>query len=163
DRRTVLVDLGRVWKEQGKLAQANAALLAASRSGQPRAAELARELLPARYPYVPEFRDALALDPGNHGLRRELVFLLLQMNREAEAEVEFRVLTETAPDDLLSATQLGFLLRARGELADAQMLFDRVLKGNDEELANRVRAVQRLPQVPRAGEAKPINSIDAKE
>src|SRR5205807_6846960 len=47
DRRTVLVDLGRVWKSQGRADQANAALLAASRGGEPRAAELARELLPA--------------------------------------------------------------------------------------------------------------------
>lgn len=26
---------------------------------------MARELLPARYPYVPEFRQALELDPDN--------------------------------------------------------------------------------------------------
>ena len=56
DRRTVLVDLGRVWKALGRADDANAALLAASRGGEPRAAELARELLPARYPFVPEFR-----------------------------------------------------------------------------------------------------------
>jgi Tfp pilus assembly protein PilF len=51
-RRGVLVDLGRVWKQQGRSGQANAALLAASRGGEPRAAETARELLPQRYPYV---------------------------------------------------------------------------------------------------------------
>ena len=82
---------------------------------RPRAAEMARELLPARYPYVPEFRRALELDPANVELRRELAYLLLRMDRQPEAEQEFRVLTETAPDDLLSATQLGFLLYARGE------------------------------------------------
>ena len=67
DRRSVLVDLGRVWRGLGRFEEANAALLAASRGGEPRAAEMARELLPARYPYVPEFRQALELDPDEYG------------------------------------------------------------------------------------------------
>jgi len=46
DRRSVLVDLGRVLKFLNRIEQANAALLAASRGGEPRAAESARELLP---------------------------------------------------------------------------------------------------------------------
>ena len=93
DRRTVLVDLGRVWLAMGRTGDATAALLAASRGGEPRAAEMARELLPARYPFVSEFRQALALDPANHDLRRELGYLLLRMGRESEAEAEFRILT----------------------------------------------------------------------
>ena len=97
ERRYVLVDLGRVWKSLNRVEQANAALLAASRGGEPRAAESARELLPARYPFVPEFRAALALDPANVELRRELAYLLLRMNRQAEAEDEFRIIT--ASDD----------------------------------------------------------------
>jgi Tfp pilus assembly protein PilF len=71
-RRTVLVDLGRVWQALGRPEDATAALLAASRGGEPRASEMARELLPDRYPFVPEFRHALILDPGNVELRREL-------------------------------------------------------------------------------------------
>jgi len=161
DRRTVLVDLGRVWRAQDRTADANAALLAASRGGEPRAAEMARELLPARYPFVAEFRAALALDPANHELRRELAFLFLRMDQEAEAEAELRVLTQNAPDDLLSATQLGFLLYGRGERLAAQPLLDRVLAGNDEELANRVRAVLRLPQLIKSRDQKPA-SVDAK-
>jgi tetratricopeptide (TPR) repeat protein len=163
DRRTVLVDLGRVWKTAGRLDDANAVLLAASRGGEPRAAEMARELLPTRYPFVDEFRRALAFDPANHELRRELAYLLLRLNREPEAEAEFRILTQNAQDDLLSATQLGFLLYARGEKFAAQVLFDRVLAGPDEDLANRVRAVLRLPQVvkSRPAVAQP-QSIDAK-
>jgi Tfp pilus assembly protein PilF len=145
DRRSVLVDLGRVWKQLNRLDDANAALLAASRGGEPRAAELARELLPERYPFVPEFRRALALDPANVELRRELGFLLLRMGRQVEAEPEFRVLADAG--DLLSETQLGFLLYARGDEAGALPLFERVLAGDDEELANRVRAVRRQKQV----------------
>ena len=162
DRRTVLVDLGRVWKAMGRTDDAIAALLAASRGGEPRAAEQARELLPDRYPFVAEFRGALALDPRNGELRRELGYLLLRMEREPEAEQEFRTLAETAPDDMLAATQLGFLLHARGDDAAAQPLFDRVLAGPDEDLANRVRAVLHMPQALSRRAQAATDSIDAK-
>ena len=56
-----------------------AALLAASRAGEARAAESARELLPTRYPYVYEFQNGLKLDPENIDLRREFGYLLLRM------------------------------------------------------------------------------------
>ncbi len=161
DRRSVLLSLGRVWKELKRPDQANAALLAASRGGEPRAAEMARELLPDRYPFVAEFRAALDLDPANTELRRELGYLLLRMDRPREAEPEFRILTEIAPDDLLAATQLGFLLHARGDLAAAQPLFERVMGGGDEDLANRVRAVLRLPQLRPRADTRPT-SLDAK-
>ena len=163
DRRSVLVDLGRVWKQLKRLDDANAALLAASRGGEPRAAEQARELLPDRYPFVPEFRRALEIDPANVELRRELGFLLLRIGRAAEGEPEFRVLAEAG--DLLSATQLGFLLYARGDEGGALPLFERVLAGDDEELANRVRAVLRQIQVlshrPEAAPAAPDAKIMA--
>ena len=52
---------------QAQAERANAALLAASRGAEPRTAEAARELLPARYPYVYEFEEALSkLDPGEY-------------------------------------------------------------------------------------------------
>jgi tetratricopeptide (TPR) repeat protein len=161
-RRGVLVDLGRVWKALGRNDEAMAALMAASRGGEARAAEMARELMPQRYPFVSEFRWALEFDPENGELRRELAYLLLQMHRQAEAEREFTALVARHPNDLLSATQLGFLLYSRGEHAAAQPLFDRVLAGNDDDLANRVRAVLRMPQVltPRSSAAPA--SIDAK-
>jgi Tfp pilus assembly protein PilF len=162
DRRSVLVDLGRVWKALNRPEDAQAALLAASRGGEPRAAEMARELMPERYPFVPEFRRALELDPDNVALRRELGFLLLEMGQEEDAEREFQVLVRSVPADLLSATQLGFLLNARGETEAAQPLFDRVLAGPDEELANLVRAVLRVSQIAAAQESRPA-AIDAKE
>jgi len=162
DRRSVLVDLGRVWKALNRTAQAGAALLAASRGGELRAAEMARELLPGRYPYVSEFRLALDLDPANVELRRELAYLLLRMDNQDEAEREFGVLADTAPGDFLSATQLGFLLYARGDRTAAMPLFERVLAGQDEDLANRVRAVLRMPQVVRPRPETPPQSIDAK-
>lgn len=163
-RKSVLLDLGRVSKSLNKLEEANAALLAASRGGEPRAAEAARELLPARYPHVYEFRRALELDPTNVELRRELAYLLMSMDKQAEAEEEFRTITENAPDDLLSVAQLGFLYLGRKENARAAPLLDRVLKGGDEELANRVRAALQLPESFRARSAAPAApaSIEAK-
>ncbi len=162
DRRSVQVDLGRVWKALDRTEDATAAALAASRGGEPRAAESARELLPDRYPYVAEFRRALALDPHNVDLRRELAYLLLSMGRQPAAEQEFRLVTETAPEDLLSATQLAFLFHARGDHAAAQPLFDRVLAGKDEDLANRVRAVLHQPQVLQSRPAAQPDAVSAK-
>ena len=163
DRRSVLVDLGRVLKELNRTEQANAALLAASRGGEPRAAEAARELLPNRYPYVSEFERALDLDPNNLDLRRELAYLLLRMKRQAEAEQEFRKLSKMSETDYLSAAQLGFLLLARGDTAEAMPLLERVMKGADQDLANRVRAVLHVPQTLRTRPVEPApRSIDAK-
>jgi Tfp pilus assembly protein PilF len=153
DRRSVLVDLGRVLKAMHEEERANAALLAASRGGEPRAAEMARELLPERYPYVPEFRKALELDPANVELRRELGFLLLRMDRTGEAEQEFRKLAEPPPGDLLAVTQLGFLLYSQGQRPEAMALFQRVLAANDQDLSNRVRAVLQMPQIVNASQS----------
>jgi tetratricopeptide (TPR) repeat protein len=150
DRKSVLLDVGRVWKSLNRTEDANAALLAASRAGEPRAAEAARELLPARYPYVYEFRRALDLDGANVELRREFAYLLLHMKHKEEAEREFKIITERAAEDLLSAAQLGFLYLARNDRASAMPLLERVMKGNDLELANRVRAALQLPQAPSA-------------
>jgi tetratricopeptide (TPR) repeat protein len=85
------------------------------------------------------------------------------MEKAQEAEDEFRTLTQIAPYDLLAATQLGFILYSRGEKAAAKPLFDRVLAGNDEDLANRVRAVLRMPQIIKKRiENVAAPSIDAK-
>ena len=146
-RKQTLLDLGRVWKAMNRLEDANAALLAASRGGEPRAREAARELLPDRYPYVNEFRRALEVDSRNIELRRELAFLLLTMGRQPDAEREFRVIVEQAPGDLLSCAQLGFLYLTRDEKARAMPLLERVLAGPDVALANRVRAALKMPLV----------------
>ncbi len=150
DRKSLLLDLGRVRKNLNQLDEANAALLAASRGGEPRVAERARELLPERYPFVYEFRRALALDPKNTELHRELAYLLMRMAekgeaRPIEAEDEFRTITETNPDDLLSAAQLGFLYLSRKDTLRAMPLLQRVLAGTDEELASHVRIALHMP------------------
>jgi tetratricopeptide (TPR) repeat protein len=124
-----------------------AALLAASRGAEPRTAELARELLPARYPFVYEFQKALEFDASNYELRRELAYLHLAMNEKEQAEREFALIVRHDPADLLSTAQLGFLMLGRKDQANALPLLDRVLKGDDDELADRVRTALHLPQV----------------
>ena len=146
DMRQFLVDLGRVHtlRQQPDLAQAP--LLAASRSPDPRVAERAKALLPPRYPFVYEFQAALALDPGNTALRRELGFLHLAMNQRDLAEKEFSETCRRDAADLLSAAQLGFLLLARGEIDIATPLLERVLKNGDASLIERVQKALKVPR-----------------
>ena len=86
-------------------------------------------------------------------MRRELAFLLLAMGRQPEAEREFRVILGQAPNDLLSCAQLGFLYLVRDEKSRAMPLLERVLKGSDLSLANRVRAALKMPLVDAGGVA----------
>jgi Flp pilus assembly protein TadD len=160
-RKQTLLDLGRVYMAMGRPDDADAALLAASRGGEPRAREQARELLPQHYPYVSEFRHALELDPTNVELHRELAFLLLTMKREPESEREFRTLLDQTPGDLLSCAQLGFLYLIRDDKSHAMPLLDRVLKGSDIALANRVRATLKMPLLHGSEDAEAVSS-DAK-
>lgn len=144
--RVLLLDLGRVYTNLGRGADAHAALLAASRGAEPRVAEQARELLNPRYPYVYEFQAALALDPGNTDLRRELAYLYMEMQKKPEAEKEFTQIVKDSPTDLLSTAQLGFLKLARQDTTAALPLLDKVLKGDDDELSDRVRTALKMPK-----------------
>ncbi|MBY0502641.1 MAG: tetratricopeptide repeat protein [Bryobacteraceae bacterium] len=143
DMREFLLDLGRVHTLAKRPEPAFAALLAASHATEPRIAERARGLLGGRYPYVYEFGAALALDPENVSLRRELGFLLLAMRQPAEAEAVFTQVLARAKDDWPSLAQLGMLRlkRARNEeeSAAAKELLTRVLAGSpDLELKAKV-------------------------
>jgi tetratricopeptide (TPR) repeat protein len=103
---SLLIDLARVWQQLNEVEEAHAALLAASRGTEPRAAERALELLGNRYPYVYEFRNAIALDPANVALRRELAYLYLAIQKHDEAIHEFKELLKIAPGDKLALEQL---------------------------------------------------------
>jgi tetratricopeptide (TPR) repeat protein len=157
ERKSVLLELARVEKARGNAEGMMAALIAASRGPEPRTAELAREQLPSRYPYVYEFRQALELDPANAALRRELAYLLVQMSENGQAsrqdaEKEFSVLAvehsaANWSDDYAAIAQLG-LLYLGDELPELAMpLLNRVLAKGDEATANRVRAALHIPLV----------------
>lgn len=102
----VLLIQARIWRELNRVDEANAALLAASRSTDSRTAELALEDLPARYPYPYEFVNALKLDPQNLTLRRELGFLYLAMHQDGDAASQFQQVLAVAPNDQLARDQL---------------------------------------------------------
>jgi Tfp pilus assembly protein PilF len=161
ERREVLLDLGRTWKTLGREDDANAALLAASRGTEPRVAEQARELLPARYPYVYEFERALDLDPTNVELGRELAYLHMAMDQSAEAEQQFARVVERSPEDLLSTAQLGLLRLKQGDSAASLPLLQKVLAGGDAELADRVRQALRIPQTLEGRKEQPRTSVSA--
>ncbi len=151
ERKSVLLELARVESARGNSEAATAALIAASRADEPRAAELARERLPNRYPYVYEFRQALELDPKNTTLHRELAWLLLSMSekdesKRVEAEHEFQTIVSAAPDDYLAAAQLGLLYLQRNDPAATAVLRN-VLDHADAATANRVRTALKLPLV----------------
>lgn len=152
DRKSVLLELARVEKARSNPEGAMAALLAASRGPEMRAAELAREQLPERYPYVYEFRNAIALDPTNSALHQELGWLLLKMSEKdpalrGDAIGEFRAIVAASPDDYVAAAQLGLLYLADGHTALAMPLFHRVLDSADPVTANRVRMALKIPPV----------------
>jgi Tfp pilus assembly protein PilF len=152
ERKSVLLELARAEKARNNPEGAMAALLAASRGGEPRAAELAREQLPARYPYVYEFRNALELDPKNEPLHRELAFLLLSMSEKdpallPEAEREFESVVAAAPGDYLAAAQLGLLYLADHRDDLAMPILKTVLAHADAATANRVRMALHMPLV----------------
>jgi len=161
-RKSVLLDLARVEKARSNADKQIAALLAASRGGESRAAELAREQLPGRYPYVYEFREALELDPGNDALHRELAFLLLEMSGKGHSESpekppdpvildqaveEFRRIVRTSPTDYVAAAQLGFLYLESGQPNLAMPILRDVLAHGDIATANHVRIALKLPLV----------------
>jgi len=153
-RKSVLLELARVSKAQGDTEGMMAALIAASRGPEPRAAELARERLPERYPYVYEFREAVALDPSNEALHKELAYLLLRMSEDGhasrdDAEKEFAAIVadKAAQEDYICEAQLGLLYLA-DQLHDRAMpLLNRVLVHGDEATANRVRMALNMPTV----------------
>jgi tetratricopeptide (TPR) repeat protein len=164
ERKSVLIELARVEKARGNLEGTIAALLAASRGGETRAAELAREQLPDRYPYVYEFRKALELDPRNAALHRELAYLLLKMSEtdpalHADSVAEFKIIVAAAPDDYVAAAQLGLLLFADGQTDLAMPIFHNVLDHAGTATANRVRMALKMPLVleDRQADAPPLD------
>src|SRR5450755_130806 len=105
----MLLILARVWQQLNRVEEARAAILAASRERNPRAAEQGLEQWGARYPYPDEFVQALQIDPENLDLRRELAFLYLAMQKQPEAVDQFEKVLAIDPQDTLSRGQLDAL------------------------------------------------------
>jgi tetratricopeptide (TPR) repeat protein len=126
DRRDLLLELGRAWANIDRAEDASAAWIAAWRGGTPRVSEQALALLPARYPYLAEFQRALALDPGNLQLQRDVAF---QTGEPApaspslgSARLDSTAGLQTRTDDahaINDAKTLGLRSFEKGYLADA--------------------------------------------
>jgi tetratricopeptide (TPR) repeat protein len=152
DNKGVLLELARVEQARNNPEGAIAVLLAASRGGEPRAAELARERLPDRYPYVYEFRKALEIDPKNDALHRELAWLLLRMSEtdgslRDDAEHEFQSVVNASPEDYMAIAQLGLLYLEDHNDDAAMPLLKTVLAHADPTTANRARMALHMPLV----------------
>lgn len=106
EKADLLLILGHVWLQLNRVEDAHAAILACSRSSDARTAETALEQVGSRYPYPYEFLNALALDPQNVNLRRELAFLYLAMGKTPEAIAQFRQVLAIDAADQLSRDQL---------------------------------------------------------
>ncbi len=105
----LLLHLARVYAQINRGEDAQAALLAASRSSDSRTAEQALEIYGTRYPYPYEFLNALKLDPRNPTLRRELAYLYLAMNDKPKAIEQFETILSINPKDLAARDQLDAL------------------------------------------------------
>ncbi|HEY7338361.1 MAG TPA: tetratricopeptide repeat protein [Bryobacteraceae bacterium] len=120
DRRDLLLDLGRIWKNMGREEDAFAALVAAWRGATARVSEQARELLPARYPYLSEFERALALDPSNVQLRKDVEYFRSLSSGKAPAVAEPALKTREEPAaPAPDAKELGIKSLDKGFLGDA--------------------------------------------
>ncbi len=172
-RRSLLLELARAERARNHTEGAIAALIAASRGSEPRSAELAREQLPERYPYVYEFRQAIELDPSNSALHKELGYLLLSMSESGkasreDAEHEFAAAVAEAKDDSEAEAQLGLLYLADHRTDLAMPLLNHVLASDaDAATKARIRQALHLPAAlePRpaavAGPSKASNAADA--
>jgi tetratricopeptide (TPR) repeat protein len=105
----LLLHLARVWAQINRGEEAQAALLAASRSSESRTAEQALEIYGTRYPYPYEFLNALKLDPHNATLHRELAYLYLAMSDKPKAIEQLEAILTVNPKDWPAREQLNAL------------------------------------------------------
>jgi Tfp pilus assembly protein PilF len=136
-RDEILLGLGRARQAAGDPEGAVGAWLIASRSNESRTSVLAREKLPARFPYASEFRRALALDPEDTLLRRDLAYLLLEIGWTVEARTEFEIICRKNPDDLLAAAQLAFLYLEEDRADSAVALLEDARESSDPRVARK--------------------------
>jgi Tfp pilus assembly protein PilF len=121
DRRDLLIDLARVLRAMNREEEANAALIAAWRGGTPRVSEEAQDLLPARYPFLSEFQQALALDPYNLQLQRDVAYQKGEPPPAAAVSAASAPVLQARPEEAPAedAKTLGLRSLEKGYLADA--------------------------------------------
>jgi len=96
--------LARVWGELNRTAEAQAALLAASRSSDARTAELALEKLGTRYPYPYEFAAAIKMDHGMPLCAKSLAISIWQCIKSRKPSTSSRRFWRSMPKTKLCAS-----------------------------------------------------------
>lgn len=149
-----LVILARLWEKSGNRELANAYHLLASRSQEPRVAEMGLAGLGNRYPFAAEFEKALELEPDQQQVRRELGYLYIQVKQPEAAVAHFERVIKNEPKDYQSLAQLGFLYADLGRRAEAVRAFEQVRREAPAELAEKAAvALERLGARPAASPA----------
>jgi len=138
-RDPILPKLAAAREAAGDTEGANGAWLLDSRSAETRIAEEAKDHLPERYLYAREFRRVLELNPRDTDLRRDLVYLWLEVGTSEEARTEFAILLDQDANDLLAAAQFAFLYPERNNEAAAVELLQRARNSPDDDVARRAR------------------------
>jgi tetratricopeptide (TPR) repeat protein len=158
-RDEILLGLGRARQAAGDPEGAVGGWLIASRSNESRTSVVAREKLPARFPYASEFGRALELDPEDTLLRRDLAYLLLEIGWTVEARTEFEIICRKNPNDLLAAAQLAFLYLEEDRADSAVSLLNEAQKSSDPRVARKAEGV--LEEV-RQRQANPHRTLGEK-
>lgn len=135
-----LIRLAQLYAETGDTARARGYYLLASRMPDPRVAEMGRQGLGGRYPYASEFEAALALEPFQQQVRRELGYLYITMKQPPAAARHFEQVMEREPADFQSLAQLGFLYAELNRKTNAFRALDRVRREAPSELSEKAAA-----------------------
>lgn len=77
---------------------------------------------------VGDGRRVLELEPANDGVRREVIWLLLQVGRHEEAERECRISLRSAPSDVWLHYLLARSLHGQSKRAEAEQALDPVVR-----------------------------------
>ena len=162
--RSLLLDLGRVWKAS-RTETTNAVLFAASRAVEPRVAEESAGTDAERYPYVYEFRRRSSWTHRTWNCGGSWPTCYLAMERPWPGRAAVQMVADGAPDDLLSAAQLGFLRLSRGDQAGATPLFDRCWPAmtRPSQTASARRFIPRRPRSGAPEELQAQGPEDAKQ
>ncbi len=139
DGDEVLLKLGHARMRARDTEGAHGAWLLAAQSEETRIAEKALALLPDRFPWSDEFHAALRIDPDHVPLRRELAYLLLEVELRQSAITQFETILRIQPNDYQSAAQLAFIYQEAGDAERAADLLARAQESDDPEVANRAR------------------------
>lgn len=138
----LLLDIARVWQEQGETAKARSALVTAWRAGSPRVAESAREALEGVVPDANEFALAIPHAEQENSAEpvlnaREMGARSLENSYLADALKYLSLAHQQNPDDAQVLYQLGVTNNMLHHDAEALQWFAKARRAQDPEIARK--------------------------